>query len=99
MFGMMIATGAKFYRVPSPCLVHDLKVKVMDLEFLYESFVKNTSERKRPIQARCPVRRQVLLDRQVCVNSVELNLISSASAHHVSVISRKLEVHPIISQW
>ena len=23
----------------------------------------------------------------------------NASAHHVSIISRKLEVHPIISQW
>ena len=37
MFGMMIDTGPKFYRVPSPCPVHDLKVKVVDLEFC-ESF-------------------------------------------------------------
>ena len=38
MFGMMIDTGPKFYRVSSLCPVHDLKVKVMDLEFLGESF-------------------------------------------------------------
>ena len=38
MFGMTIDTIPKFYRVPSPCSVHDLKVKVMDLEFLCETF-------------------------------------------------------------
>ena len=32
MFGMMIDTGPKFYTVPSPPPIHDLKVKVTDLE-------------------------------------------------------------------
>ena len=54
--------GPKFYRLPSPCPVHDLKVKIMDLEFLCESFMlKNASERKSAVQASYPVRRQVLL--------------------------------------
>ena len=34
MFGMMIDIGAKFYIVPSPSHLFDLKVKIMDLEFL-----------------------------------------------------------------
>ena len=34
MFGMMIDTGLKFYAVPSTHLIHDLKVKVTDLELL-----------------------------------------------------------------
>ena len=33
MFGMMIDTGPKFYTVLSPP-IHDLKVKVTDLEIL-----------------------------------------------------------------
>ena len=32
MFGMMIDTGPEFYTVPSPTPIHDLKVKVTDLE-------------------------------------------------------------------
>ena len=39
----------------------NLKVRVMDIEFLCESFfLKNASERKSAIQASCTVRRQVL---------------------------------------
>ena len=34
MFNMVIDIGPKFYTVQSPPPVHDLKVKVMDLEFL-----------------------------------------------------------------
>ena len=34
MFGMMIDTGLKFYAVPSKHPIHDLKVKVTDLELL-----------------------------------------------------------------
>ena len=34
MFGMMIDTGLKFYAVPSTLPMHDLKVKVTDLELL-----------------------------------------------------------------
>ena len=34
MFGMMIDTGPKFYSVPSPNPMNDLKVKVTDLELL-----------------------------------------------------------------
>ena len=29
---------SNFYGVPSPCPIHDLKVKVMDLEFYDKSF-------------------------------------------------------------
>ena len=36
MFGMMIDIGPKFYRVPSPPPMHDLKVKVTEL--LCQSF-------------------------------------------------------------
>ena len=32
MFGTMIDTGLKFYAVPSTPHIHDLKVKVTDLE-------------------------------------------------------------------
>ena len=39
MFCMVIDTGPKLYVVPSPITVHDLKVKVTDLEFLCKSFV------------------------------------------------------------
>ena len=38
MLGMMIDIGPKFYGVPFPCPIHDLKVKVMDLEFYVKSF-------------------------------------------------------------
>ena len=38
MFGMMIDTGPKFYAVPSTPPIHDLKVKVTDLELLCKSF-------------------------------------------------------------
>ena len=34
MFGMMIDIGLKFYTVPSPPPIHDLKVKVTDLDLL-----------------------------------------------------------------
>ena len=34
MFGMMMDTGPKFYTVPSTTPIHDLKVKVTDLELL-----------------------------------------------------------------
>ena len=34
MFGKMIDIGLKFYIVPSPPPLCDLKVKIMDLEFL-----------------------------------------------------------------
>ena len=36
MFGNVIETSPKFYVVPSPTQVHDLKVKVTDLECLYK---------------------------------------------------------------
>ena len=35
MYGMMKDIGPKVYAVPSPYPIYDLKVKVMDLEFLY----------------------------------------------------------------
>ena len=43
MFGLMIDIGPKFYAVPYPTpdpllSLHDLKVKVMDLEFLCLKF-------------------------------------------------------------
>ena len=38
MFGTMIDTGLKFYAVPSTHPIHDLKVKVTDLELLCYSF-------------------------------------------------------------
>ena len=37
-FGTMIDTGLKFYAVPSTPPVHDLKVKITDLELLCKSF-------------------------------------------------------------
>ena len=37
MFGMVIETGPKLYMVPFP--VHDFQVKVIDIDFLYKSFV------------------------------------------------------------
>ena len=38
MFGMMIETGPKFYSVPSPPPILDLKVKVTDLDLSCKSF-------------------------------------------------------------
>ena len=34
MFGTMVDTGPKFYALPSTPHLHDLKVKVSDLEIL-----------------------------------------------------------------
>ena len=45
MFGMLIDTGPKFYRVPSPFPYMNLKIKVMDLEFLCESFLLKTLQK------------------------------------------------------
>ena len=39
MFGMMIDTGSKFYTVPSPPPIHDLKFKYTDLELSCLSFM------------------------------------------------------------
>ena len=39
MFGTMIDTGPKFYAIPSTHLIHDLKVKVTDLELLCQRFM------------------------------------------------------------
>ena len=38
MCGTMIDTGPKFYAVPSTPPMHDLQVKVTDLELLCQSF-------------------------------------------------------------
>ena len=38
MFGTMIDTGLKFDAVPFTPPIHELKVKVTDLELLYSSF-------------------------------------------------------------
>ena len=49
--------GPKYYRVLSPCPVHDLKVKIMDLEFLYESFTLKffRKEKGNSGELSCPV--------------------------------------------
>ena len=39
MFGTMIDTGLKFYAEPSTHPIHDLKVKLTDLELLCKSFM------------------------------------------------------------
>ena len=39
MFGMMIDSGPTLYTVPSLPQIHDFKVKVTDLELLYERFM------------------------------------------------------------
>ena len=38
MFGTMIDAGLKFYAVPFTSPIHDLKIKITDLELLCKSF-------------------------------------------------------------